>query len=60
MIKEELSVSEEEEEETAPSSAVGGAEVKKPPEQTVESDPLPTFVNQSSQVNFRLMAESMT
>jgi len=47
MIKEELSVSEEEEEETAPSSAVGGAEVKKPPEQTVESDPLPTFVNQS-------------
>src|SRR6218665_2167824 len=41
MIKQELSSSEEEEE------AVGGAKVKKPPEQTVESDPLPTFVNPS-------------
>src|SRR6218665_2048292 len=38
MIKQELSSSEEE-------GAVGGAKVKKPPEQTVESDPLPTFVN---------------
>src|SRR6218665_967150 len=38
-IKQELSSSEEEE------GAVGGAKVKKPPEQTVESDPLPTFVN---------------
>ena len=47
MIKEELSVSEEEEEETAPSSAVGGAKVKKKPEKTVESDPLPKFVNPS-------------
>src|SRR6218665_230992 len=43
MIKQELSSSDEEEEE----GAVGGAEVKKPPEQTVESDPLPTFVNPS-------------
>src|SRR6218665_683188 len=42
MIKQELSSSEEEEE-----GAVGGAKVKKPPEQTVESDPLPTFVNPS-------------
>src|SRR6218665_2080661 len=41
MIKEELSVNEEEKE------AVGGAKVKKPPEQTVESDPIPTFVNPS-------------
>src|SRR6218665_3094108 len=40
MIKQELSSSEEEGE-----GAVGGAKVKKPPEQTVESDPLPTFVN---------------
>src|SRR6218665_2581770 len=40
MIKQELSSSEEEEER-----AVGGAKVKKPPEQTVELDPLPTFVN---------------
>src|SRR6218665_1782432 len=38
MIKQELSSSEEE-------GAVGDAKVKKPPEQTVESDPLPTFVN---------------
>src|SRR6218665_4064407 len=44
MIKQELSPSEEEEEEEG---AVGGAKVKKPPEQTVESDPLPTFVNPS-------------
>src|SRR6218665_2640785 len=43
MIKQELSSSEEEEEE----GAVGGAKVKKPPAQTVESDPLPTFVNPS-------------
>src|SRR6218665_3241158 len=47
MIKHELSSSGEEEEETAPSSAVGGAKVKRPPEQIVESDPLPTFVNPS-------------
>src|SRR6218665_127402 len=40
MIKQKLSSSEEEEE-----GAVGGAEVKKPPEQIVESDSLPTFVN---------------
>jgi len=40
MIKEEFSASEEE-------GAVGGVKVKKPPEQTVESDPLPTFVNPS-------------
>src|SRR6218665_2363089 len=39
MIKQELSSGEEEE------GAVGGAKVKKPPEQNVESDPLPTFVN---------------
>src|SRR6218665_2459153 len=39
MIKQELSSSEEEE------GAIGGAKVKKPAEQTVESDPLPTFVN---------------
>src|SRR6218665_3702277 len=45
MIKQELSSSEEEEEEEE--GAVGGAKVKKPPEQTVESDPLPTFVNPS-------------
>src|SRR6218665_263918 len=44
MIKQELSSSEEEEEEEG---AVGGAKVKKPPEQIVESDPLPTFVNPS-------------
>src|SRR6218665_1049707 len=44
MIKQELSSSEEEEEEEG---ALGGAKVKKPPEQTVESDPLPTFVNPS-------------
>src|SRR6218665_4142341 len=43
MIKQELSSSDEEEEE----AAVGGAKVKKSPEQTVESDPLPTFVNPS-------------
>src|SRR6218665_423747 len=43
MIKQELSSSDDEEEE----GAVGGAKVKKPPEQTVESDPLPTFVNPS-------------
>src|SRR6218665_3581928 len=43
MNKQELSSSDEEEEE----GAVGGAKVKKPPEQTVESDPLPTFVNPS-------------
>src|SRR6218665_863301 len=40
MIKQDLSSSEEEEE-----GAVGGAQVKKSPGQTVESDPLPTFVN---------------
>src|SRR6218665_4193065 len=45
MIKQELSSSEEEEEEEE--GAVGGAKVKKPPEQTVELDPLPTFVNPS-------------
>src|SRR6218665_153175 len=44
MIKQELSSSEEEEEEEG---AVGGAKVKKLPEQTVEADPLPTFVNPS-------------
>src|SRR6218665_86489 len=38
MIKEGLSVSEEED-------AVGGAKLKKSPEQTVESDPPPTFVS---------------
>src|SRR6218665_2422366 len=43
MIKKGLSSSEEEEEE----GAVGGAKVKKPSAQTVESDPLPTFVNPS-------------
>src|SRR6218665_2704275 len=43
MIKQELNSSEEEEEE----GAVGGAKVKKSPRQTVESDPLPTFVNPS-------------
>src|SRR6218665_704658 len=42
MIKQELSSREEEEE-----GAVGGAKVKKPSEQTVESDPLPTFFNPS-------------
>ena len=41
MIKQELSSSKEEK------GVVGGAKVKKPPEQTVESDPLPTFVNPS-------------
>src|SRR6218665_3514193 len=41
IIKQELSSSEEEE------GAEGGAKVKKPPEQTVESDPLPTLVNPS-------------
>ena len=45
MTKQELSSSEEQEE-----GAVGGAKVKKPPEQTVESDPLPTFVNPSMTV----------
>src|SRR6218665_1184006 len=44
MIKQELSSSEEEEEEEE-EGAVGGAKVKKPSAQTVESDPLPTFVN---------------
>src|SRR6218665_650733 len=43
MIKQELSSSEEKEEE----GALGGAKVKKPPKQTVESDPLPAFVNPS-------------
>src|SRR6218665_3189032 len=46
MIKQERSSSEEEEEEEE-EGAVGGAKVKKPPAQTVESDPLPTFVNPS-------------
>src|SRR6218665_3116350 len=46
MIKQELSSSEEEEDEEK-EGAVGGAKVKKPPEQTVELDPLPTFVNPS-------------
>src|SRR6218665_3820445 len=41
IIKQELSSNEEDEEE----GAVGGAKVKKPPGQTVELDPLPTFVN---------------
>src|SRR6218665_3667411 len=45
MIKQDLSSSEEEEEEEE--GAVGGVKVKKPPAQTVESDPLPTFVNPS-------------
>src|SRR6218665_1237051 len=45
MIKQEPSSSEEEEEEEE--GAVGGAKVKKSPGQTVESDPLPTFVNPS-------------
>src|SRR6218665_1213749 len=43
MIKQELSSSEEKEEV----GAVGGAKVKKPPAQAVESDPLPTFLNPS-------------
>src|SRR6218665_1701987 len=47
MIKQELSSGEEEEEEEEEEKAIGGAKVKKPPEQTVESDPLPTFVNPS-------------
>src|SRR6218665_411515 len=55
MIKQELSSSEEEEEEEEEEDeeeeeeeeqgAVGGAKVKEPPGQTVELDPLPTFVN---------------
>src|SRR6218665_1416044 len=43
MIKQELSSSEEEKEKEE--GAIGGAKVKKPPGQTVELDPLPTFVN---------------
>ena len=58
MIKQELSYSEEEEQEQE--GAVGGAKVKKPPEQTVESDPLPTFVNSPTYTGWSKINRTVT